>query len=95
MPPRFTWAVSRQTTHSPRTLIRTCVVPPIITVFVFCRGTRRTICSKADLSQGVDADHYLTIPGETEGEVVGDPPETVLDAAIAAMDVEIELPFEE
>ena len=54
-----------------------------------------TICSKADLSQGVDADHYLTIPGETEGEVVGDPPETVLDAAIAAMDVEIELPFEE
>ena len=33
---------------------------------------------------------------EGEGrDVVGETPDTVLDAAIAAMDVEIELPFEE
>ncbi|MFW6384298.1 MAG: NOG1 family protein [Halodesulfurarchaeum sp.] len=54
-----------------------------------------TVCSKADLSRDVEADHYLTIPTETEGEVVGDTPETLLEAAIAAVDVEPTLPFEE
>jgi nucleolar GTP-binding protein len=54
-----------------------------------------TVCSKADLSGDVEADHYLTIPSETDGEVVGEGPEAILEAAIDALDVEIELPFEE
>jgi len=54
-----------------------------------------TVCSKADLSQDIEAEHYMTIPSETDGEIVGERPETVLDAAIEALDVDIELPFEE
>ncbi|MFW5965362.1 MAG: NOG1 family protein [Halodesulfurarchaeum sp.] len=52
------------------------------------------VTAKADLSQDVDADHYLTIPSEADGEVVGESPHEVLAAAIEAIDVELELPFE-
>ena len=53
------------------------------------------VCNKADLSRGVPADHYMTIPSETDTGVEGETPEAVLEAAIDALDVEIELPFEE
>jgi len=47
-----------------------------------------TVCNKADRSQDVEADHYMSV---TEGENV----EMVLDAAIEAVGYEPELPFEE
>ncbi|MBS3761016.1 MAG: NOG1 family protein [Halodesulfurarchaeum sp.] len=53
------------------------------------------VCSKADVSQEIEADFYMTIPSETETEVVGDTPDVVIEAAIETLDVEIELPFEE
>ncbi len=52
------------------------------------------VCNKADLSRDIEADYYMTIPSETETEVVGDTPETLLDAAIETLDADIELPFE-
>ncbi|APE96124.1 GTP-binding protein [Halodesulfurarchaeum formicicum] len=52
------------------------------------------VCSKADLSEAIEADHYLTIPSETAGEAVGETPMEVLEAAIERLDVDIELPFE-
>ncbi|WP_255197921.1 NOG1 family protein [Halorarius litoreus] len=47
-----------------------------------------TVCNKSDQSRDVEADHYMSI---TEGEGVDD----VLDAAVDAVDWELELPFEE
>ncbi|MFB6110698.1 MAG: NOG1 family protein [Halodesulfurarchaeum sp.] len=55
----------------------------------------RSVCNKADLSREVEADHYMTIPAETDTGVAGESPEAVLEAAIDALDVEIELPFED
>ncbi len=46
-----------------------------------------TVCNKSDRSRDVEADHYVSV---TEGEGV----ETVLDAAVAAVDHEPELPYE-
>jgi nucleolar GTP-binding protein len=46
-----------------------------------------TVCNKADRSRDVDADLYMSI---TEDENV----EGVLDAAVEAVDYELELPFE-
>ncbi|MEF8775574.1 MAG: GTPase [Haloarculaceae archaeon] len=46
-----------------------------------------TVCNKADRSRAVDADHYMSV---TEGEGV----EEVLEAAVAAVDYEPELPYE-
>jgi nucleolar GTP-binding protein len=47
-----------------------------------------TVCNKSDESREVEADHYMSI---TEDEGVDD----VLDAAVDAVDWELELPFEE
>jgi nucleolar GTP-binding protein len=47
-----------------------------------------TVCNKSDESRDVDADHYMSI---TEGEGV----DAVLEAAVDAVDWELELPFEE
>jgi nucleolar GTP-binding protein len=47
-----------------------------------------TVCNKADRSRDVEADYYMSV---TEDENV----ETVLDAAVEAIDHEPELPFEE
>jgi nucleolar GTP-binding protein len=47
-----------------------------------------TVCSKADRSQDLDADYYLSVE-ENEGV------DELLDAAVEAVDYEIELPFEE
>ncbi|MFP4530586.1 MAG: NOG1 family protein [Halodesulfurarchaeum sp.] len=52
------------------------------------------VCNKADLSRDVEADFYMTIPSETDTAVEGQTPEQVLDAAIEALDVELQLPFE-
>ncbi|MFB6086867.1 MAG: NOG1 family protein [Halodesulfurarchaeum sp.] len=52
------------------------------------------VCNKADLSREVEADFYMTIPSETETEVVGETPAQVLEAAIAELDTDLELPFE-
>ena len=52
------------------------------------------VCNKADLSRDVEADYYMTIPSETDTDVVGMTPAEVIAAAIEALDVEIELPFE-
>lgn len=46
-----------------------------------------TVCSKADRSRDLDADYYLSV---VDGEGV----EELLDAAVEAVDYEIELPFE-
>jgi len=46
-----------------------------------------TVCNKADLSEAVDADYYMSV---TENEGV----QTVLEAAIEAIGYEPELPFE-
>jgi nucleolar GTP-binding protein len=46
-----------------------------------------TVCNKADLDRGVDADHYMSVTG---GEGV----EAALDAAVEAVGYELELPFE-
>jgi nucleolar GTP-binding protein len=47
-----------------------------------------TVCSKSDRSRDLDAEYYLSV---TENEGVDE----LLDAAIEAVDYEIELPFEE
>jgi len=47
-----------------------------------------TVCNKSDRSREADADHYMSV---TEGDNV----ESVLQAAIDAVDHEPELPFEE
>jgi nucleolar GTP-binding protein len=46
-----------------------------------------TVCNKSDRSRDVEADHYMSV---TDGENV----EAVLDAAVAAVDYEPELPFD-
>ena len=46
-----------------------------------------TVCSKADRSRDLDADHYLSVE-ENEGV------DELLDTAVEAVDYEIELPFE-
>ncbi len=46
-----------------------------------------TVCNKADLSRAVDADHYMSL---TDGDNV----DTVLGAAIAAIEYQPELPYE-
>ncbi|MFB6121553.1 MAG: NOG1 family protein [Halobacteriaceae archaeon] len=46
-----------------------------------------TVCNKADLDRGVEADHYMSV---TDGEGVDE----TLDAAIEAVGYELELPFE-
>jgi nucleolar GTP-binding protein len=57
-----------------------------------------TVCNKSDRSTAVDADHYTSV---TEGAVdTGDGPtvesvEAIVDAAVAAVGYEPELPFEE
>jgi nucleolar GTP-binding protein len=47
-----------------------------------------TVCNKSDRSRDVAADHYMSV---TEGENV----DAVLDAAVAAVDYDPELPFDE
>ncbi len=47
-----------------------------------------TVANKSDLSTDVEADHYMSV---TEGDNV----EGVLDAAVEAVDYELELPFDE
>jgi nucleolar GTP-binding protein len=47
-----------------------------------------TVCNKADLSRDVEADHYMSV---SEGENAAG----VLDAAVAAIGYEPELPFED
>jgi nucleolar GTP-binding protein len=47
-----------------------------------------TVCNKSDESRDVEADHYMSV---TEDEGV----DAVLDAAVEAVDWELELPFEE
>jgi nucleolar GTP-binding protein len=47
-----------------------------------------TVCNKADRSRDVTADYYMSV---TKGENVGE----VLDAAVAAIEYEPELPFDE
>ena len=47
-----------------------------------------TVCNKADRSRDVEADHYMSV---TEGENV----DGVLDAAVAAVGYEPDLPFDE
>ncbi len=47
-----------------------------------------TVCNKADRSTDVEADHYMSV-------VDDDGVEAVLDAAIEAVDVDLELPFDE
>ncbi|WP_435334868.1 NOG1 family protein [Haloarchaeobius sp. TZWWS8] len=46
------------------------------------------VCNKSDISTDVDADYYMSV---TENENVDE----VLDAAVEAVDYELELPFEE
>jgi len=47
-----------------------------------------TICNKADLARAVEADHYMSV---TEDDNV----QGVLDAAVEAVDYEIELPYDD
>lgn len=54
-----------------------------------------TVCNKADLSTGVDADYAMAIPEHTDLADAGERVATVLDGLVDVIGYEPELPFDE